>query len=407
MEKMSTADLLARCLAICKRYHRDGLTLTARTLYYRLVAAELIPNSQESYRRVVTSISKARLAGKFPLDLIQDNLRSADVGLYTRNDMSTAIGLHRALGSMSVFPRWLIYRDRWWGQKTHVSVWVEKDAQSSTFEGACHPLGVSLLVCRGYPSHSGLYDWLRKAAHACGYSADDCGINHHAEHHEGTAEKAVVLYFGDHDPDGLMIPRAAEEVVKNFQRQQDWEFPIEFHRIALTMAQIQQYNPPSFPGKEGSPRFKRYVKETGTTEAWELEALDPATLKIMIEDAVALHFDQRVFQVTQEAMQEERARFAYQFPRYFAEQFADQEWVEDTFQEYVAGYEYLADEDPIHPEDPDAEEDEENEDEEEEEEDPWDDASDEEGDAEEGEEPDLLGDDFLSGGEDEEGGEEE
>ena len=60
----------------------------------------------------------------------------------------------------------------------------------------------------------------------------------------------------------------------------------EVRRIALTREQITQYNPPPNPAKKTDARFKRYVRETGLDESWELDALDPTALVDLVEESL-------------------------------------------------------------------------------------------------------------------------
>ena len=60
---------------------------------------------------------------------------------------------------------------------------------------------------------------------------------------------------------------------------------IELRRIALTWEQIQQYQPPPNPTKITDSRAEQYMENYGG-ESWELDALEPAVLEALIEDAV-------------------------------------------------------------------------------------------------------------------------
>ena len=60
---------------------------------------------------------------------------------------------------------------------------------------------------------------------------------------------------------------------------------IELRRIALTWEQIQQYQPPPNPTKITDSRAEQYMENYGG-ESWELDALEPAVLEALIQDAV-------------------------------------------------------------------------------------------------------------------------
>jgi len=172
----------------------------------------------------------------------------------------------------------------------------EKDALSGVFEKPCNDLGVSFFACKGYPSHSALWQWLQKLEEA--YQTSQAAV----EDDEGNElevepiQEAIILYFGDHDPDGWQIPRSAEETLNTLARVYGLEVPpIRFIRVGLLMDQIRQYQPPPFPAKTTSPRFASYYKEHGIKDAWELDALSPKVLDNLIRTNVAQHWDQHYY----------------------------------------------------------------------------------------------------------------
>ena len=88
----------------------------------------------------------------------------------------------------------------------------------------------------------------------------------------------VVLQLVDHDPTGLDMTRDIRERLAMFAGQE-----IEVRRIALNINQIDQRDessrvigrlPPNF-AKENDSRYAAYVRQFGTTDCWELDALAP------------------------------------------------------------------------------------------------------------------------------------
>jgi hypothetical protein len=61
--------------------------------------------------------------------------------------------------------------------------------------------------------------------------------------------------------------------------------PVTVLRIALNMDQVRQYGPPPNPAKVTDSRARTYI-ETYGDESWELDALDPATITALIQEAV-------------------------------------------------------------------------------------------------------------------------
>lgn len=294
------------CLDFAKglvgEYRERGYLITLRQLYYQGVARGLVPSSQDTYDRLKTVLAKARLRGEFPLDAIVDRTRRVNLGKGTRCDTKVDRAMMRAIDETLLLPERLIHRDRWFGQRTFVSVWFEKEALAGIFQGVCQELGVTWFSCRGDPSHPSLFEWLTLAAQAHGIDNEDGwrGDRGHytgwekwrnENNHKGTAYNAVVLYFGDHDPTGMRIPRSAENTIRTFQGHAGLDFPIEFVRVGITLEQARLRNLPPFPAKMSSMDYQKYVAEFGTEDAWELDALDPEELEQMVRDSVAGYFN--------------------------------------------------------------------------------------------------------------------
>lgn len=277
--KERSQETLDSALSIAGEY--DG-NLTVRQLYYQLVARGFIPNSQESYKRLVAILTEGRLSGDFPFEWLLDRTREARPGSFTGDQVVVEDALANAARQLRRAPEAWLWRDRWLGQPYHVSVWVEKEALAGVFEGPCEELGVAWFVLRGYSSLSALSQWVDNVSTAC----TDGGQ---------VIEEAVVLYFGDHDPDGWEIPRSAERNVQAIAEVRGVLLPeVTFERVALVREQIDRYKPPPFPAKESSSRFESYVREHGLRDAWELDALRPEVLEALIREGVGRYFDEEI-----------------------------------------------------------------------------------------------------------------
>ena len=292
--RIKRAKLLELAEEVAGEY---GGNLTLRQLYYQLVARGYIANIDKEYKRLGAALSKARLSGDFPFDWLTDRTRENRPGNFTRSDVSLRTALVEAEQTIHDLPEYLIERDPWWGQKTHVSVWVEKEALAGVFEEPCEQWGVSWFVARGYSSLSALYDWAKTL---------------HETSEDQEYDEAVVLYFGDFDPDGWEIPRSAERNINKILKLENWYWdvpPVRFERVALMMDQIRQFNPPPFPAKVTSKRYAKFVEEHSTTNAWELDALDPKTLEGLINASVRKYFDVDIYNANKEIVRGVREQF--------------------------------------------------------------------------------------------------
>ena len=250
--KPKTLDMIAKCNTIITEYKNKGFMLTIRQLYYQLVARGFVPNSVQSYDNVQNTMNKARIAGLSDWDVIEDRTRD----LITRSHWA---GVQTMLESAASW----YYEDMWREQEHFVIVIVEKEALAGIFQSVLDPLDVPLLPARGYASATALRDLAKKRMLR-------------------TDRKVVVLHFGDHDPSGIDCTRDLRERLEMFTRN---AINIDFRRMALTMEQVEELQPPPFPAKVQDARYRSYVDEYGE-DSWELDALTPEYLKELIENTV-------------------------------------------------------------------------------------------------------------------------
>jgi hypothetical protein len=71
--------------------------------------------------------------------------------------------------------------------------------------------------------------------------------------------------------------------------------PIEVRRIALTIEQVRQYNPPPNFVKETDTRTSGYRDRFDTDECWELDALAPTVIAGLIRSEIVGLLDQQTW----------------------------------------------------------------------------------------------------------------
>ncbi len=255
--KKST-DLLTKANNIIEEYQEQSYKLTLRQLYYQLVARDIIPNKDAQYRKLSGLLTNARLAGVVDWSAIEDRVR-VPKRPYWVVDVEDA--LRDTIGSYRL--------DRTEGQEYYIEVWTEKDAISNILYRITAKYGVRLMVNRGYSSITAMHDAYKRLK-----AEKDWG------------KKLVVLYGGDHDPSGLDMIR---DIIDRFSIFGLTD--IEVVPIALTMPQIQQYNPPPNPAKISDPRAESYIENFGGT-SWEVDALEPPVLAQIVEDAILKYWDE-------------------------------------------------------------------------------------------------------------------
>lgn len=302
--------IVDQAIAICEEYADQGFSLTLRQLYYQFVARDLVPNNQKSYDRLGDILTDARMAGLFDWDYIVDRTRNlAQLATWASPEALIEAAAQQYL------------TDTWAPQKRRVEVWIEKDAAIGVIEHVCNQNNVPYFSCRGYTSASEMW--------AAGTRIGEYLRN---------GEQTLILHIGDHDPSGLDMTRDIEDRLRTFVTQ-DWlnEFPVrqpltrgnirvsqreemrnqgsnigdselpwQVKRIALTMEQIEQYNPPPNFAKMSDSRFQKYEEETGLHESWELDALDPAVMDELIQDEIDAFRDDEKFAEAEVAQEKDR-----------------------------------------------------------------------------------------------------
>ena len=258
--RQSSLDLIYLVNQVISEYQAQGYELTLRQAYYQLVARGYIPNNERSYKNIGNLINDGRLAGLIDWYAITDRTRN----LRRNSHWETPSEVIESA-------KYSYLLDKWEGQPNYVEVWVEKDALVDVVGQACRPLDVPFFSCRGYTSQSEM--WV----------AAQRFINQ--EHRE----QRIIIHLGDHDPSGIDMTRDIQERLEMFGAD------VYVKRVALTMEQIEQFNPPPNPAKITDSRCDKYIAMYGY-ESWELDALEPKVITDLIRSEVTMYRDDDLYQ---------------------------------------------------------------------------------------------------------------
>ncbi len=268
-------ELIGLINQVVDEYSSQGYELTLRQTYYQLVARGYIPNNERSYKNIGNLINDGRLAGLIDWHSITDRTRNLRRNSHWTTPSSV---IESAMYSYML--------DKWEGQLNYVEVWVEKDALVDIVGQACGGIDTPFFSCRGYTSQSEMWAAAQRFIRQ-NRIRDNC----------------FIIHLGDHDPSGIDMTRDIQERL--------WMFgaDVEVKRVALTMEQVQTYNPPPNPAKITDSRCGKYMEEFGD-ESWELDALEPQMMTRLIRDEVtALRDDDTYYAVCErEAKEKEELR---------------------------------------------------------------------------------------------------
>lgn len=258
--KQKSLDLIELVNQVIEEYSVQGYELTLRQAYYQLVARGYIPNNERSYKNIGSLINDGRLAGLIDWHSITDRTRNLRGNSHWNNPAEVIASA-----------RYSYLLDKWEGQPNYVEVWVEKDALVDVVGQACRPLDVPYFSCRGYTSQSEMWS----AAQRFIYQSD--------------RENRIIIHLGDHDPSGIDMTRDIQERLNMFGSD------VYVKRVALTMNQINTYNPPPNPAKLSDSRCGKYIDQFGY-ESWELDALEPRVITDLITNEVTVFRDDAIYQ---------------------------------------------------------------------------------------------------------------
>lgn len=243
---------------------------SVRAVCYQLFIRRVIPDmSLSSTRRVGAQLVYAREHEIIPWAWIVDETREAECVSQWTDAAEFADAVQRSYR-----------RDRWQDQPRLVEVWSEKGTVRGTLAPVLHKYGVTFRVMHGFGSATVVHDVA-----------------------EGT-DDVLALYVGDWDPSGMYMSE-----VDLSTRLERYGGDAEIERVALTDTDIAG-NLPSFSAatKRGDPRYKWFVRHHGT-QCWELDAMDPRTLRQRVAAAIEENIDPDPWQRAEQVERAERESF--------------------------------------------------------------------------------------------------
>jgi hypothetical protein len=200
-------------------FKEQGIIPTLRTLFYRLVSLEVIPNTKNSYSRLSRVLVRERKECNIAWDAIADEGRIVVCNFEDRYERPERY-IQRGIDHIKEASSW--YKvPRWYGQKHYVEVWIEKQALANTFESFLEDRDIRIVVNKGYASWSFLYENTNRLLKI---------------HREYPYKHFHILYFGDFDPSGEYMDRHMNEGLYHFGfgKNNMNGISLDFKRIAIT-----------------------------------------------------------------------------------------------------------------------------------------------------------------------------
>jgi hypothetical protein len=245
--------------------------MTVRQVFYQLVSRGAIAKSENEYKSTVCRLLvDMRRDGTIPFDWIADNTR------WMRKPRT-----YHSLQGMLELTHETYRRSLWDNQDCYVEIWLEKDALAGVLTPITGQWDVPLMVTRGYPSVSYVYE----AAIAM----------------QAQQKPAYLYYFGDHDPSGVDINRFVEKQIREIAP----DVELHFERVAVNPWQIIDMKLPTRPTKKTDSRSKGFVGESV-----EVDAINPDVLRELCEGCITQHVDGYALQRMEQVEAAERETLA-------------------------------------------------------------------------------------------------
>ncbi len=249
---------------------------TLRQIFYRLVAALLIPNTEVTYKGLSRATVVAREEAIIDPLAFQDRIRTSQGGDYGFGSPDDFI--ESALDDLRNSPD-NYTRTMWTIQQTLPIIWLEKDALFTPITTIASRYRVKVYAARGYSSFTAVYEA--------------------AQNIDG-AMPTKVLQLTDFDPSGEDMVRDLEDRLTRYGAAD-----FEVMKIALTSDQVSTLGLPPMPAKTSDPRYERFAASYGE-EAVELDAIPPDELDRIVTAAITSLIDNEAWNAEIEKARQER-----------------------------------------------------------------------------------------------------
>ena len=286
ISKAKTPFLLAVTAIIGKR--KRFWPLSDRAIHYGLLndpplihaskSDSVYANDMASYRALVDLLTRARIAGLIPMEVIADDTRSATIWDTHPNVQSFV----RAELDEFLKGYW---RDLLQSQENHIEIVFEKLTVASIIKPLAAKYTIPCYPSRGYSSLPPRWELAER-------------------YRKSGKNRLILIAVSDFDPDG-------EEIAHSLARSLRDDFgikKIDAFKAALTAEQVERFKlPPKIRAKKTSSNYKRFVDKHGH-DAFELEALEPDVVQRVLTETIDQVLDIDAFY---SELDEERSDAAY------------------------------------------------------------------------------------------------
>lgn len=197
-EKATYSNLIKFAEQLIQLSEQIGFKVSSRGWCYQLESARLI--NKDQFDRVENIINKCRKRGILPIDFVAEEEGRQFSGVETKTIGRPIDYLRDYIEAPLDCHQW--YTPDWWdGEEYYIQMLVEKIDLKTLFEPVCSKYHIPIATSKGWSS------MLQRATYTQRFkNAEDRGLN------------CVLLYCGDHDPDGLRISEFIKSNLSDLER---------------------------------------------------------------------------------------------------------------------------------------------------------------------------------------------
>jgi len=285
-----TRIIVSEAHRLCREMNETyGQRVTVRQIYYNLFSKGIIQLTEKDYRRVCRILTEARKRGYIPFGWIEDRSRSP-LWAMLYEDVSQFIGtminkykLNMLYEDVSQFIGTMINKyklNTWKNQENFVIILVEKEALAPIIWDIAKEYNVFVFPTKGFSSWSMFVEDIKELAE-----------------YFGKGKRLIVLVLSDLDLSGKHIKKDYENKFRFMAKELGFQEPYIIEKIAVTEEQVKKYDLP--------PMQKKY-RGQGVLDIWELESLDPATLRSIVRESIEKYVDLEQLREDQQIEKEEK-----------------------------------------------------------------------------------------------------
>ncbi|MEJ7646463.1 MAG: ParB N-terminal domain-containing protein [Chryseolinea sp.] len=255
----------------------DYLPMSVRAVFYQMINHGF-GNTQKIYMKVSRLLTVMRETGVIPYNYLHDGTRTNHKAWQHTNKNEFIAEQHEQY--LEGYTRDLLQT-----QQFTPLLMIEKTTLSAVVEPVLDRYGIPVFYSKGQTSASQLNE-----------------IKNYLNAYQ---RPALLFIMTDFDPSGFAIH---DNYINSLRKLNCEVNPV---RVGVTHEQVKKYKlPPNLTVKEKDTNKKSFEKVTGSSQTWELDAIKPAIMAQILDEAITSHLDTYAYNQQVEIMNSELQEIA-------------------------------------------------------------------------------------------------